>query len=244
MQPKPPAIKPAAAPKGASLKVAPPTPPAHVIPPSPVKPLIIPGMIMLDQKTYLAADIDKMPHPSGAQVASAEGPGGGSGGQGDQPMGGRTGPDGAAMWNSEWYHAPTAAEAALYTRKALENGWGEVACKTAPRDHVVDCVELGDSRPGLGIARFIRESSSVWLVHPPRLNGHKLLDVWVAVHLCVGEGSVTAERNQGGFGKHVCDEIDKRNAEASDNHLPATDSPRSYSLPPARASAGKVYGPQ
>ena len=170
-QPKPPAIKPAAAPKGASLKVAPPTPPAHVIPPSPVKPLIIPGMIMLDQKTYLAADIDKMPHPSGAQVASAEGPGGGSGGQGDQPMGGRTGPHGEPLYRAKWYREPTDAETEPYLKNVRDNGWGDVMCRTVSRWHVEDCEELGDSRPGLGIARGVREASFQFLVRPPRVNG-------------------------------------------------------------------------
>jgi protein TonB len=108
--------------------------------------------------------------------ASEDGSAGGGGQMGD------------SMAPVDWYRRPTHAEMATYLDSAhARAGWGEVVCKTAPRYHVEDCQELGES-PGSGIARALREAAWQFQVLPPRRNGEPIIGAKVRIHFDVIEG--------------------------------------------------------
>ena len=90
---------------------------------------------------------------------------------------------GQRLYAAEWYVRPSASQTGPYMPRELPAGsWGEIACKTAPNYRVEDCVQLGDSRPGLGLARALREAAWQFKVRPPRINGKPQIGAWVRIH--------------------------------------------------------------
>jgi hypothetical protein len=106
---------------------------------------------------------------SSAQSASAEGAG--------------EGPGGAHLYNAEWYVEPSRGQLGFYLPKRIDPGsWAEIACKTVAAYHVEDCVLLGESPIGSGLARGMRSASWQFLVRPPRIDGKPLIGSWVKIH--------------------------------------------------------------
>lgn len=133
------------------------------------------GFIELSSKDYAAADITKMKRGSGSGDAGAAGGSAGGEGAGD-------GPGGVRLYNAQWYREPTDAEMAPYMpRNRMPGEWAMIACKTIEKYHVEDCQELGESPPGSGLARALRQASWQFLVRPPRVNGKSQVGEWVRI---------------------------------------------------------------
>lgn len=156
-------------------KAVPPPPPSPPVPPpTPLGP--IPGLLTLTREQYIAADIGKI-KSTRAEVADAAP----EGDSADDSQVAGTGPNGEPLFDAEWYREPTEAQMAFYLPKGLRGGSALIACKTAPRYKVVDCVLLGESPPGTGLARGVREASWQFQVRPPRKGGKQLMGAWVRI---------------------------------------------------------------
>ena len=170
-----------------------PEPPAAPKPPTqetPVTPPVdtpFPGYLMLSRKDFAATDVGKIPSSksggsAGKQLAAAEGQGDGD--DGDTSAAAGIGPGGQRLYAAEWYVRPARSQMDPYMphHDVPAGSWAEIACRTAPNYRVEDCVLLGDSRPGLGLARAIREASWQFKVRPPRINGKPQIGTWVRIH--------------------------------------------------------------
>ena len=175
----------------ASRRTAPQPPAAPRTPAddTPVPPPVetpFPGYLVLSRNDFRASDVGKMPSTrsggsAGKQMAAADGQGDGDAGEPSASAG--IGPGGQRLYAAEWYVRPSASQTGPYMPRELPAGsWGEIACKTAPNYRVEDCVQLGDSRPGLGLARALREAAWQFKVRPPRINGKPQIGAWVRIH--------------------------------------------------------------
>lgn len=149
------------------------------------------SFIHLSHADFAAADIAKMPrHREDADDASAQ--------SSASTYGPGEGPGGAHLFNAQWYREPLDAELRPYlSRGAPPNSWAVIACRTVERFHVEDCQELGESPPGSGLARALRQASWQFLVRPPRRNGEPLLGSWVRIRFdftARGRGDAEADR--------------------------------------------------
>lgn len=161
-----------------------PPPPVTKLPP-PVVPMPIPGLLNLTRDEFAATDIGKIhsqPDDSSngkadasADSAAAYGPG--------------AGPGGKRLFNAEWFREPTRAEMAFYMPGGVTEGWGLIACRTIPRNHVESCQVLGES-PGSGIGRGMRQAAWQFLVIPPRINGKAQIGAWVRIRFDIVKGIV------------------------------------------------------
>lgn len=134
------------------------------------------GFIELSRSDYRAMDISKMKRADvgGSQQASGGGPG-------DSASVGQ-GPGGVRLYAAQWYREPTEAEIGPYLpQRRMQGDWAMIACKTIEKYHVEDCQELGESPPGSGLARAIRQASWQFLVRPPRVNGKPQIGEWVRI---------------------------------------------------------------
>ena len=145
--------------------------PQVVVRPAPEQPL---PFIQMSRAEFAAADISKIGRrrpedgSAGADSGAATGPG--------------EGPGGARLYNAEWYREPTDAEMVTYMPKRnVAGGWAMIACKTQEKFRVEDCRELGESPPGSGLARALRQASWQFLVRPPRIDGKPVIGAWVRI---------------------------------------------------------------
>lgn len=149
------------------------TPPPSA-PPVPIVPMgQIPGLITLSREEYAASDIGKIKSAKSDLADSGSDPG-------DSDVAG-LGPNGEPLYNAEWYREPRDAETGPYIPKGLRAGVALIACKTAANFRVEDCIVLGDSPPGSGLARGIREAAWQFRVRPPRKGGKSLIGAWVRI---------------------------------------------------------------
>ena len=129
--------------------------------------------VVVSKEELDAGDISKLPSrkggDSGSQSAAAYGPG--------------EGPGGAQLFRAEWYREPSDAQLELYLPKERPAGsWGEIACQTIAAYHVDNCRTLGESPPGSGISRGLRQAAWQFLVRPPRVNDKPMIGAWVRIH--------------------------------------------------------------
>jgi protein TonB len=146
-------------------------PPLPPPPPIPVpKPL---DMIELTREEYAAADIRKLGRTKGeAQQSAAD----------DSQEVGRA-PNGEVLYGAEWYRKPTDAELAGYLPRNAPEGWGLIACRTAPDHRVEDCVELDNFPRGSRLASAVRQAAWQFRVRAPRKNGQELIGAWVQIRI-------------------------------------------------------------
>ena len=190
-RPPSPAAKPAAkaAPKAVRKPMSVPKAPApKVIVPSPPTPDSKPFTVQL----FDAIDIAKLPNHK-AEQAQTESPeadtrtadaGSGSGSSiGDSTFVEGGGPHGERLYNAEWQREPTDAELAFYLPKTgvPSGSYALIACRTAPRYKVEDCVEQGEGPRGSGLARHIVDAAWQFRVLPPRVGGRALVGSWVRI---------------------------------------------------------------
>lgn len=129
---------------------------------------------------FEAADISKLP----SQSADAQGTKGDSEGtEVGSTYGPGEGPGGERLYNAEWFREPTRAELAFYVPAKFRTGVALIACKTAARNRVENCRSLGETPPGSGIARGMREAAWQFQVRPPRVGGRPLIGAWVRIRL-------------------------------------------------------------
>jgi hypothetical protein len=128
-----------------------------------------------------AADISKL----GSNAAKGD-----TSAQSASAAGGGDGPGGAHLYPAEWYVEPSHGQLAFYLPKRIDEGsWAEIGCKTVAAYHVEDCVLLGESPMGSGLARAVRSASWQFLVRPPRVDGKPLVGSWVRIHFSFNDDS-------------------------------------------------------
>jgi protein TonB len=163
-----------------------PTKPKSKTAPSPQKPILPPpivppavkseatrplDMIIVTPQEYAASDIGKMPK------AEAAGPS-----PGDSEEVGR-GPNGEVLYAAEWARHPTHTELSNYLPRNAPEGYGLIACKTAPGNRVEDCIELDQSPRGSHLASAVRQAAWQFRVKPPRKNGQAMIGEWVRIRI-------------------------------------------------------------
>ena len=180
-----------------TAETAPPRPPRPV-PPVPKPKIELPErplqMIEVTRETFVAADIAKLGtaangQQSGAQLAGGRGPG-------DSAIVG-TAPNGEPLYAAEWYREPTNQELSTYMPRRMPDGggWGMVACKTAERYRVTDCVELGQAPSGSHLAGAVRQAAWQFLVRPPRVGGKPMIGEWVRIRIDYNLGRPESQVN-------------------------------------------------
>lgn len=182
-EPKP-APAPAPKAKRAASKPSPVKPPTKppVTPPvtPPVQPTTPTPPKLFDKLLFDAIDISKLPNRRNESAAgkTAEGTGKDS----TAAYGPGEGPGGKTLYNAEWYREPTHAELAYYLPNgAPQDSWAMIACRTVEKNGVEDCQELGESPPGSGLARALRQAAWQFRVLPPRVDGRKMVGTWVRI---------------------------------------------------------------
>ena len=143
-------------------------------------------LLIVSKEVYAASDIAKLgtaAPDAGTDLAAGSAPG-------DSERVG-TGPNGEALYAAEWYREPTDQQLSAYLPKRMPEGggWGLVACRTADRYRVIDCVELGNSPPGSHLAGAVRQAAWQFLVRPPRVGGKVLVGEWVRIRIDYSVGA-------------------------------------------------------
>lgn len=161
----------AAAAKSAA-KAAPQKPP----PPRPIdttKPA--PPYIQMTREDFAAGDISKIPSSKG-EGETGKDTAGSSYGPGE-------GPNGAPLYNAEWYREPTPGELMLYLqdKPPPPNSSAMIMCQTAPNYRVENCRGLGENPAGSGLASALRQASWQFKVRPPRIGGKPIIGAWVRI---------------------------------------------------------------
>jgi protein TonB len=92
---------------------------------------------------------------------------------------------GKTLYAAEWLREPTDAELGFYLPETgvPPGSWALIACRTVTGFRVEDCQELGDSRPGSGLARAIRNAAWQFRVRPPRIDGRYQVGEWVQIRI-------------------------------------------------------------
>ncbi len=171
-------VKAAAKEETPEAAVPPPQAPRPVTPAeTPPAPIILP----FDSATFAASDISKLPNRKAeASGAAGEGEVADSG----AAYGPGEGPGGEKLFNAEWQREPTRAELSFYLpAKAPRTGVALIACRTAERFRVENCTSLGETPPGSGLARAMREAAWQFRVLPPRIGGRAQIGAWVRIRI-------------------------------------------------------------
>ncbi len=160
--------------------------PAQSAPPPAAKPIptpdppqvAAPSIIPVTRDVFAASNIANLPSHgkgsgstgTGANSAAVSGPG--------------EGPGGVQLYEAEWYRRPTDMELSGYMPASPPpDGWGLVACRTIENYHVENCQSLGESPPGSGLARAVRQAAWQFLVRPPRIDGKPQVGAWVRIRI-------------------------------------------------------------
>ena len=158
---------------------------------SEAKPLVKPPPIVLPVKPTISVPPTPKPSPwvemskdelAAADLSNLPRSGAGGGSAGDSEVVG-TGPHGETLYAAEWARHPTDAELGGYLPANAPDGYGLIACKTAPGERVEDCVELDQEPKGSHLASAVRQAAWQFRVRPPRKNGVPLVGSWVSIRI-------------------------------------------------------------
>ena len=167
-----------------AVEVRPPRP----VPPVPKPVIELPerplDLLIVTREVYEASDIAKLGSNAPGYSKSADSGAAGGSSPGDSERVG-TAPNGEPLYAAEWYREPTDTELAAYLPKRMPDngGWGLVACKTAERYRVTDCVELGQGPAGSHLAGAVRQAAWQFMVRPPRIGGKPMIGEWVRIRI-------------------------------------------------------------
>lgn len=158
------------------------TPPPPAPAPAPKPPVDL--SLFGDRSLFASSDIGKIHNAPSEDAGEGEG----SGKDSAAAYGPGAGPGGQHYYNVEWYREPTHAELVAYLpHDAPPAGWGEIACRTIENYHVDNCRTIGESPPGSGFARSLRQAAWQFLVRPPRIGGKRLVGSWVNIRITWSE---------------------------------------------------------
>jgi hypothetical protein len=144
---------------------------------------------------FEAIDIAKLPSRKGEQVAEGSG-GVGTGSADGLGPGIGSGPHGEALYAAAWYREPSDAEINPYLPRHLPPvATADIICRTIERFGVEDCQEVGESPPGTGLSRAIRQAGWQFKVKPVRLGQKFEVGTWVRIHYTI---TTTPREAQGG----------------------------------------------
>ena len=102
---------------------------------------------------------------------------------GDTPRIAGSGPNGEPLYAARWYREPYPDELAGYLSTAQGPGWGLIDCRTAPDFRVEDCIIVGESPQGSGIARAVQAAAWQFKVRPPQRGGRPMVGEWVRIRI-------------------------------------------------------------
>ena len=159
-----------------------PPPPRPILPPPPppvVPPLLIkPAWVELSREDLTKGDIATVPNQRGAKSGEGETGLADSG----TSMGPGEGPNGAPLYNAEWYAEPTPGQLAFYLPQGgPKPGYALIMCQTAPNYRVENCRSLSESPPGSRLANALRQAAWQFKVRPPRRGGQAIIGAWVRI---------------------------------------------------------------
>ena len=94
-----------------------------------------------------------------------------------------TAPDGEPLYAARWFREPSDQEMDGYLSTAQPGGYALIACKTAPRWRVEDCVGLEEYPHGSGLQRALLAAAWQFEVRPPRRGNTSLVGAWVRIRI-------------------------------------------------------------
>lgn len=103
-----------------------------------------------------------------------------------------TAPDGSPLYAARWFREPTRDEMSGYLSTVEPPAWALIACKTAPRWEVVDCVPLQQSSPNSNIMNAVLASTWQYQVRPPVRGNQSLVGSWVRIRISYTMGGPRA----------------------------------------------------
>lgn len=139
------------------------------------------NVLWLSRRDYAASDVSRSKAPGNEAPSTGQGESRGVAGDSERVEG--SGPNGEPLYAAEWHRRPTNAELSPYIPGRARDGWGLIACRTVANYRVEDCIELGDSPRGSGLAGAVRQAAFQFRVRPPRVGGKPLVGTWVRIRI-------------------------------------------------------------